>query len=378
MALFYAALFVVFGVHMPFFPVWLEAQGLDARAIGFVLAVPMVVRVSTVALLAREADRRNALHLAIVLASMASVAGYVLLAFTHDWVTILAVFTLASLAFTPMVPLIDAYAIEGLRARKRAYGPVRLWGSVAFIAATMGGGVIADLIAPQNLIWLIVAPMAVTAAASFMLVPLARDPHPAGTPLRAAALMRDPAFLAVVAAASFIQVSHAVYYGFSTIDWKGTGLDGSVIGALWAVGVIAEIALFALSGRLPPAIGPRALLLIGAGGAIVRWTVMAADPPLWALPPLQCLHALSYGATHLGTLGLISRVAPNRLAATAQGYLSMALGLLNAAATSLAGILYAAYGDRAYAAMALVALAGGVIAMASRGLWNAAAQRSAA
>ena len=55
------------------------------------------------------------------------------------------------------MPLIDAYALKGLGLRGRAYGPVRLWGSVAFIAASVAGGLIFDLIAPANLIWLIFA-----------------------------------------------------------------------------------------------------------------------------------------------------------------------------------------------------------------------------
>jgi len=36
---FYAALFLVLGVQLPFLPVWLTAKGLDAGAIGIVLAI---------------------------------------------------------------------------------------------------------------------------------------------------------------------------------------------------------------------------------------------------------------------------------------------------------------------------------------------------
>ena len=41
--------------------------------------------------------------------------------------------------------------------------------------------------------------------------------------------------------------------------------------------------------------------------AAVRWGAMAFDPPVLLLVPLQCLHALSFGATFLGTLGLMTR-----------------------------------------------------------------------
>jgi PPP family 3-phenylpropionic acid transporter len=129
--------------------------------------------------------------------------------------------------------------------------------------------------------------------------------------------------------------------------------------------VLAEIVLFAVSGRLP--IGPTALLMIGAAGAVVRWSAMALDPPLTLLPLLQCLHALSFGATHLGALGFIARTAPG---ASAQGYLAVAQGLVMAGAMGLSGVLYARFGDFAYGAMAIAAGAGGLSAFAAHRLWR--------
>ncbi len=132
-------------------------------------------------------------------------------------------------------------------------------------------------------------------------------------------MLRNPAFLAVVLASSMIQSSHALYYGFSTMDWRAGGLDGTVIGMLWGLGVAAEIVLFAFSGRLPKSLRPTTLLAIGGLGAIVRWTAMAFDPPTALLPALQILHAASFGAAHLGMMGFLARAVPRELAATAQG-----------------------------------------------------------
>src|SRR5674476_967533 len=58
-------------------------------------------------------------------------------------------------------------------------------------------------------------------------------------------------------------------------------------------GLIAEIVLFAVSGRLPPFFQPGVLLMVGALGAALRWSAMAFDPPAVWLPWLQLLHALS-------------------------------------------------------------------------------------
>ena len=107
---------------------------------------------------------------------------------------------------------------------------------------------------------------------------------------------------------------------------------------LWALGVLAEIVLFALSARLPAAFTPSVLILIGGAGALVRWIAMALDPPGALLPLLQCLHGLSFGATHLGTLAFIGRAAPAGLAATAQGYLAVSTGVAIAAVDRIVGI----------------------------------------
>jgi PPP family 3-phenylpropionic acid transporter len=215
----------------------------------------------------------------------------------------------------------------------------------------------------RDLIWLIVAASALAACAASLLAPLATGtpPHTADITPRLH-LMRDPVFIAVVVAASLIQASHAAYYGFSALEWRARGLDGEAIAALWGLGVIAEVVLFACQGKLPPFVSPSVLLMIGAAGGALRWAAMAFDPPAASLPFLQLLHAASFGATHLGALTFLTRHVAAERAATAQGYLAIAMGAAMAAATGLSGVLYGAFGVKAYAAMALAAVAGGACA----------------
>jgi MFS transporter, PPP family, 3-phenylpropionic acid transporter len=97
---------------------------------------------------------------------------------------------------------------------------------------------------------------------------------------------------------------------------------------------------------------------------------MAFGPPPAALPALQCLHALSFAATHLGAIGFIARTVPTQLGATAQGYLAIMLGLAMAGGMAVSGVLYARYGSFAYAAMAGAALLGGGCALGAHRLWH--------
>src|SRR5262249_60011685 len=116
-------------------------------------------------------------------------------------------------------------ALRGVGRLGGACGPVRLWGSAAFIVGSFGAGLLLDLIAARELIWLVVAALTVTAAAAYALAPLpAHEESRSPTHVSSAQdLLRDPAFLAAAAAASFIQASHAIYYGFSALDRPAPG-----------------------------------------------------------------------------------------------------------------------------------------------------------
>src|SRR5262249_59788416 len=92
---------------------------------------------------------------------------------------------------------------------------------------------------------------------------------------------------------------------------------------------------------------------------VLRWLIMGFDPALFVLLPLQMLHALTFGATHIGAIHFIGRFVPDAQAGTAQAlYASITGGIATGGVTLMAGPVYAAYAGRVYWAMALVAAAG--------------------
>ena len=126
---------------------------------------------------------------------------------------------------------------------------------------------------------------------------------------------------------------------------------------LWSVGVIAEVALFAVSGRVIAYCGTARLLMLAGLAATLRWGVMAFDPPLWATALLQTLHAMSFGAAHLAAIHFMTHAVPEDRAATAQGvYAAIVAGLVLGTVTIASGPLYRTFAGEAYAAMALLAL----------------------
>ena len=78
------------------------------------------------------------------------------------------------------------------------------------------------------------------------------------------------------------------------------------------------------------------------------------------------MHGISFGATHLGTIGYLANAAPRRLGATAQGYLYVVMSVVLALMLGVSGFLFSAFGEMGYLAMAVVAIAGGVCVVVAR------------
>ena len=370
LAVFYGCLFSIMGLQLPFFPLWLKARGLDPQAIGIVLAVPIVVRIFSVPVINRAIDRSGNIRGGLIAAAFASAFGFAVVGISYGFVAIVLAFGLAALLASPIMSLSDTYALKGLNARKRAYGPIRLWGSAAFVATNIGGGLLLAVIAVDDLIWLVAAGFVLLGAAALWLHSLELRPVAGAEPKTPKGhLWQSPQFLAIAAAAGLIQASHAIYYGFSAVDWTAKGIGSMTVGALWGLGVAVEIALFAISGRLR--LSPIAFVAIGAAGAVVRWTAMAFDPSLPMLALIQCLHGVSFGATHLGAIQFVARVSGDKQAAAAQGDFSTILAIASAGAAAASGLLYNSFGDLGYVVMAAMAAMGGLCLIpAARAVWS--------
>ena len=99
--------------------------------------------------------------------------------------------------------------------------------------------------------------------------------------------------------------------------------------------------------------------MIGAAGALLRWSALACSPPLWLLWPLQLAHAATFTATHVGALRIVEREAPPELAGLGMIlYAMLAAGTPLGLATLGSGWLYDHYGAGGYAAMAAMAAVG--------------------
>jgi PPP family 3-phenylpropionic acid transporter len=363
-ALFYGTLFGLGGTQLPFFPVWLKAVGIDASWIGIITAVPSVTRFTILPVVTGLAERHQSLRGAMIVTAFATALGFTFVGTQHQALMVFLAFAVTACVWTPMVPLTDAYALRGVARYGLSYGPLRLWGSAAFIVGALACGLLVDVVAARHLIWIIASVAGFGAVASLALQPLDQRGIAPAARRGDGTLLRDPGFLAIIVASALIQGSHAAYYTFSSITWQTSGLGGLTIAGLWALGVLAEIVVFALSPRftLPSAV----LVVIGALSAVARWLVTAQEPSVGLLAVVQLGHGLSYGLTQVGIMGLLVHHVPGHVMARGQGYLAACGGIVASSASILSGAIYARYGQGVYYVMAVMALSGAVVMWLAR------------
>jgi PPP family 3-phenylpropionic acid transporter len=364
LALFYGTQFGMIGTHLPFFPVWLKAVGIDSSWIGIITAVPAVTRFSVLPVVTGLAERRYSLRTAMIVTAFATALGFSVVGTQHQALLVFIAYAVTACMWTPMVPLTDAYALRGVARFGLNYGPLRLWGSAAFVVGALACGLLVEIIAARHLIWVIASVAGLGALVSLGLRRLDHPRAAASAPHGTGALLRDPGFVAIIVAAALIQGSHAAYYTFASINWQGAGLGGLTIAGLWVLGVLAEIVVFALSPRFT--LPPSALVVIGGLGAVARWLIMAQEPPVAVLAVVQLAHGLTYGITQVGTMGLLVRHVPPHAMARGQGYLAACSGLVTSGASILSGAVYAQYGQGVYYVMAAMALSGAAVMWLAR------------
>jgi len=371
-ALIFATLFVSTGINLPYFPLWLEANGFGAEQIAVILAAPMFLRVVTTPFLTAYADKakdRADVLLVLVAASAVLSCGYFL---PPVYGIVLAVSLALSVVWTPHGPLADSLALSGVRRFGSNYAKMRIWGSVAFLSANLAGGVILSWTSPQAVPVIITVSLAIAFLVA-MIAPRLGKPRRA-SPLSVEDLQEAPKllnrhFVLFIAGAGLINASHGFMYGFASIYWKSIGLGDTLIGFLWAFAVAAEVGIFMIYSFAFGRLSATTLLIVSGTAAIVRWI---AYPLVWpaglgvaGLFAVQGLHCLSTALLLIAVQKLIAETVDEERTGAAQGAAFSANGMSMATVTLLSGPLYDRFGVEGFFAMIGVAALGTVLVLMS-------------
>ncbi|GAA0553321.1 PPP family 3-phenylpropionic acid transporter [Rhizomicrobium palustre] len=355
------------GVFTPFFSASLAFRGISPDQIGLLLSTALILRALGGPLSGIMADARNDRRFMMLVLYWITLAGFGALCVVNSPILIFITAVAAYVAYGAATPLLESVSVRLAERYGFDYGRVRIWASTLFVVMNVGGG-----IAIKFLSLGVIAPMLAVAAAvavfSTLLLPKApSNEHSTKLSQRFKAtwaetreLLQAPVFLIFLAAASFEQASHAFYYGYGGLHWRSIGYSELLIGLIWPLGVLGEIALFSIAPKVQARLSPPKLIFLGGMICAIRWTILAFDPPLPVVIFAQFLHGGTFALAHLGAVFFVLKAVPQRLAATGQSlYFVGAQGVMMGIMTLAGGALYAAWDGKTY----LTSAACGVIAM---------------
>lgn len=364
-----------FTVYLPgavssvFLGIWLSEHGLPADQIGLVNSIPMLCLLATNMLVGRIADRARDWRSVIIVISMLGAAVPVGLFFVNEFWGILLVWCLCTMAQGSIPPIIDAATVRMTRRNGTDFGIVRAWATVGYVVGAGGIGVLISVWGSAAFVPLFLA-MSVVRAGVGLLLPRFRAPEHQLTLAAAGApreKLRDSLhlwFVLPLIAFALLNSSHALIGAFAGLLWFQNGIPEHYIGLLLAVAATAEAIIMFAWRRFGGRISARTMIMAACIAALLRFTIMAFNPPVEVLFLVQMLHAISFGVGYFGVVHFIANWTSETNAAEAQGFANMLQQGFSMLSLTAFGWLVLNFGSYAFFYSTVVAL----IAMACVGV----------
>jgi len=356
----YFSMFAFIGIHMPFWPVWLEYKGISPSGIAILTALSFALKIVFTPAVSKIVDRTGQRREAVIVLACGLFASIIVFSQTDSFIPILLLTILSFACWSPVMSLAESLATVTAREQEFDYGKVRLWGSVGFMAVAIFSGKLLERFGEPALLWSICGAAGLLFISSCLLpkVPVSMVKN---QDVNTSVFFRSKWFICFLIATTLIQGSHAAYYTFGSIHWRAEGLSDQIIGVLWGSGVAVEVMVFAFGRVLLCRLGPINVLAIGGVAAAFRWLVIGSTDHLILLLIAQCLHALSFGASHFAAMQIITDRVDASLSSTAQGiYSAFSMGLGMGVFVLLSGPLYSSLLGGTFYVMSAVSLLGTV------------------
>lgn len=357
---YFVGFFFAYGVYLPFWALWFEDQGVSATDIGLLVGIGFATRCVANMVITPRIHKVEYLMPALRWLSLAAFVVVILHFFATGSFWLMALATvLFNLCFGPIVPLSDAMANYYSRIKMIDYGRTRLWGSISFIVGSTVVGYLAAEFGSDMILY--TAAVGMLCAVFFALRTINPMPETSQTGSvhrpKLGEMLRDSSVIKFLVLVALIQGSHAAYYGFSAIYWKEVGHAEDIIGYLWSLGVVAEVAVFALSKRLFTGWSLRTLFVVASVGVVIRWALTASTTALSGLVFIQLLHGVTFGIAHIAAIQYIQHSEVNKMVALQALYNAIPLGAVIALLTALSGWGYESWGANVFWAMAVMGIA---------------------
>lgn len=344
---FYLFYFAVLGALVPYWSLYLKAQGFGAAQIGELTAILMATKLVAPNVWGWIADHTGRRITIIRLASLLATVTFAGALLDNSYMWLAVVMAGFSFFWNAALPQFEAITLSHLGDDAHRYSSIRLWGSIGFILSVAALGVLLERQGVERLPHILLLLFAAIWLASLAVpdCPAAPAGH-AHESLKQ--VLRRPDVVALLLVCFLMQASHGPYYTFFTLYLEDYGYSRTHIGQLWALGVVAEIGVFVVMHRWLPRFGARRLLLASLALTSLRWLLIAgfADS-LAVILFAQTLHAASFGVYHAVAIHLVHQLFVGRNQGRGQAlYSSLGFGAGGAVGSLAAGYIWTGIGSQ--------------------------------
>jgi MFS transporter, PPP family, 3-phenylpropionic acid transporter len=324
---YYFIYFAFIGAFSPYFGLYLQSLNFSAWDIGLLMSQMQLMRLFGPNLWGWLADRFGHRVQIIRLAAVIGLAGFTAFFWLDKLGSMLVAMAILAFFWSAALPLVETLTFDHLREERGHYSRIRLWGSIGFIVAVMATGAVLDLAPPVGVLWVCWI-ILFGILCSALLLPEASPMPMARSTLPIADILRQPRVRALLAACFAMSAAHGAFYVFYSIHLADNGYSKTEVGALWSLGVLAEIGVFILMARLNRHFSLRALLLASFAAAILRFLLMGWGVGSVTLMILtQLLHGLTFGAYHAAAIAAVNLWFPGKAQGRGQAlYSSLSFG----------------------------------------------------
>ncbi|MES2676345.1 MAG: MFS transporter [Pseudomonadota bacterium] len=303
---FYFFYFAVVGSLTPYWGVYLKSLGYNAKDIGVITAIIFITRMVAPNFWGWLADKTQQRLRIIRQGSAIACLVFAGVLVSHNYTWLLIVISCYTFFWHAVLPQFEVITLNYLGDQHHRYSQIRLWGSIGFIAAVVGLGWLFDyfsirflpiaMLSFLILIWL--------SSFSFKEMAVVKKTKPSTGFLK---VVGQPAIVCFLFSSFLLQVSHGPYYTFYSLYLQENyGYSSIATGLLWALGVLAEVAIFLVMPKIMHRFNLRNLLLISFFITAIRWCIIGYGANwLWLLLFAQLLHAFSFGVAHAVSIEIV-------------------------------------------------------------------------
>jgi PPP family 3-phenylpropionic acid transporter len=327
-ALFLFVYYAFMGTLTTYAPLYFAFHGVSAAEAGILMSLVQVMRIVGPTLWGWVADHTSRRVLVLRMTALGALLAFSGIAFGSNFLQFFVAMVCLNLFTSAQAPLAEALMLAEMRGDTSRYGRVRLWGSLGFVAAVMEAGVLLDRLGVAALPWLAGAVLLLVLAQTLRIreAPRADGAHVAPPLLE---VMRKPAVIAFFAQAALMVAAHTSLYAFYSLYLERAGYGKAVTGAMWSLGVLAEVVFFYFQAGVMRRAGVRAMMMASFAVAVLRFAAIGFGPGWLAVLVLaQLLHAFTFAAHHCASITAMQRWFGGALQARGQAlFMSIAYGI---------------------------------------------------